>query len=170
VSTIHIGEYEALILGKSNAEKQEYGGRLVEFVGGVAGPRGRDEGVDGWYEPDSGETIYFQVKLSKNRIPRDVVKLMRQTCEDRGSSKAILISVKGLSSEALKYADEHAGTFSLCHLAIADILMSRHFATLEAAGFQEAQLLATKLTGAVGRAGSVEVVKVRRIRAAGSEE
>jgi hypothetical protein len=150
VSDIQLKEYEALILKKSNREKAEYGQQLVQFLGGTPGPLGRDGGVDGWYvSPGGGETIYFQVKLTKSPISRDLVRLIRQTCSDHGSTKAILVSVRNLSAEAQRYVEQHQDSFSLCHVRIVDILTAKHYTRLTEAGFPEAKSLADKLTGAL---------------------
>ena len=150
MSDIQIKEYEALILKKSNREKAEYGQQLVQLLGGTPGPLGPDGGIDGWYvSPDGGETVYFQVKLSRSAVSRDLVRLIRQTCSDHGSTKAILISVQNLSAVARKYVERHGDSFSLCHVRIADILTAKHYARLREAGFDEAKSLADKLTGAL---------------------
>jgi hypothetical protein len=150
MSQVQIEVYEEALLNMSNKDKCEYGRRLVAFLGGIAGPAGKDGGIDGWYTPPmGGETLYFQVKLSKFPVPRDDVKLIRQTCNDNNSSKALFISVRQLSRDAAEYAREHRESFQLCHLTMADILSNRHYALLRGAGFSEAEMLAQSLIGAI---------------------
>lgn len=61
---------DALVNGIINAEnstKQELGRRFAAYLGIEAGPRGGDEGIDGFGEV-GGRRIYFQSKLERNQL------------------------------------------------------------------------------------------------------
>ena len=61
---------DAIINGILDAEdltKQELGRRFAIYLGIQAGPRGKDEGVDGFGE-FNGHKIYFQSKLERSRF------------------------------------------------------------------------------------------------------
>jgi hypothetical protein len=55
------------ILNAENLTKQELGRRFATYLGIQAGPRGKDEGVDGFGEFNRCK-IYFQSKLERNRF------------------------------------------------------------------------------------------------------
>lgn len=58
------------ILQNSNASKQKIGQRIAYHLGLNPGPRGADDGVDGFFEKDDGTKIHFQSKLRSTKLDR----------------------------------------------------------------------------------------------------
>jgi hypothetical protein len=63
-------QIRALVQGivlSNSATKQELGQRFASFLGLQPGPRGPDDGIDGWLERN-GKKIHFQCKLSAKEL------------------------------------------------------------------------------------------------------
>jgi hypothetical protein len=69
LSSIQIRALVKGIVNSNNPTKQELGRRFASFLGLKPGPRGRDDGIDGWLEYN-GKKIHFQCKLSANELPK----------------------------------------------------------------------------------------------------
>ena len=57
-----------------NPTKQELGRRFAFYLGFEPGPRGPDDGVDGWFE-HNGRRHHFQSKLSGQTLGKDEARL-----------------------------------------------------------------------------------------------
>ena len=58
------------ILQNSNTSKQIIGQRIAYHLGLTPGPRGPDDGIDGFFIKNDGTTIHFQSKLRSTRLDR----------------------------------------------------------------------------------------------------
>jgi len=138
--------YEGLLVRLTPSQKQNLGREFVQLLGGEAGPRGRDDGIDGWIPALSGGEIYFQVKLSKSTVSLDEIKLIRQSCMDRSSARAIFVSIREVSQVAARYLKQHRQKFQVCHVRIRDILQGKHNRLLEEFRLENSSEIAENLT------------------------
>ncbi|NKC11999.1 MAG: restriction endonuclease [Gammaproteobacteria bacterium] len=58
------------ILQNSNNSKQKIGQRIAYHLGLNPGPRGADDGIDGFFESEDGTKIHFQSKLRSTKLDR----------------------------------------------------------------------------------------------------
>lgn len=58
------------ILQNSNNSKQKIGQRIAYYLGLTPGPKGADDGIDGFFKKGDGTTIHFQSKLRSTKLDR----------------------------------------------------------------------------------------------------
>ena len=120
------------IVQSNNAAKQDLGRRFAKFMGFEPGPRGPDDGIDGWLE-HQGKKIHFQCKLSAHELGKKEAQVYYAEIKRHLPDLAIILAGVGFKPGFVKCL------FSFPELAPANF----HLLTLkdlfqENAGFQEA--------------------------------
>ena len=85
------------ILQSSNANKQKLGQRIAYHLGLEPGPRGSDNGIDGYIEIDD-QLIHFQSKLRSIKLDRDDARAYFSDIEYHQANVSIILSGVGFKS------------------------------------------------------------------------
>ncbi|MCW7553851.1 hypothetical protein NX722_14695 [Endozoicomonas gorgoniicola] len=83
------------ILQNSNNSKQKIGQRIAYHLGLTPGPRGADDGVDGFFEMEDGSKIHFQSKLRSSRLDRSDAREYFSDIEYHQADISIMLSGVG---------------------------------------------------------------------------
>jgi hypothetical protein len=82
------------ILAADNATKQKLGQRFAKHLGLNPGPRGPDDGVDGWLEVDDVK-VHFQCKLANKELDKTAAREYWSDVDFHGAQVSIILAGRG---------------------------------------------------------------------------
>jgi hypothetical protein len=98
------------IINASNPTKQELGRRFAYFLGLTPGPKGPDDGIDGFLIDENGLRIHFQSKLSAKKLGVDEAKKYYSDMICHQVDISIMLSGVGYTNGFVKRLEAHSDT------------------------------------------------------------
>ena len=83
------------IVRLDSASKQELGRRFAHHLGLIPGPRGPDDGIDGYLPVTGGAIIHFQSKLSSVELDKDDARKYYADIKFHHASSSVMLAGVG---------------------------------------------------------------------------